>query len=97
MELSESNPELVERASAGDEVALTLLLTRSRAGLCRYVAGKTAEHLQARIPADDIVQEAHAEVFRRIVTFENRGPGSFDRWVATIAIRYLGLLIQTFK
>lgn len=82
-------PEMLKRAISGDVVALTVLLTESRAGVCAYLAHRIPADLKGTIDADDIVQEAHVEVFRHINSFEFRGPGSFDRWVKTIAIRKL--------
>jgi len=88
---------LVEQAVAGDEVSLTLLLTESRGPLCRLVAGKIPRDLQRIAAADDIVQEAHTEVFRRITSFEPRGGESFHRWVATIAVRRLRSAIRDHR
>ena len=81
--------DLIDRAVRGDEVALTILLTQSRGRLCGYLCAKIPSNLSGQIDADDIVQEAHVEVFRHIGSFEMRGPESFDRWVKTIAIRKL--------
>jgi len=88
---------LIEQAVAGDEVSLTLLLTESREQLCRLIAGKTSRDLQRVVTADDIVQEAHTEVFRRITSFEPRGGDSFHRWVATIAVRRLRSAIREHR
>lgn len=41
------------------------------------------------LAAEDVVQQAHIEVFRRIAGFEWRGPDSFYRWLATIALSRL--------
>lgn len=79
----------VNRAIAGDEVALTVLLTRSRAGLCGHLASRVPADLRGTIDADDVTQEAHVEVFRHIGSFEFRGPDSFFRWVKAIALRKL--------
>jgi len=77
------------RAIAGDTVALTLLLTSGRRALCEFVARRIPADLRGQIDADDMVQEAHAEVFRHIHRFERRGANAFDRWVRTIALRKL--------
>jgi len=79
----------IRRAVRGDAVALTLLLTRSRRDVCAYIARHIPSDLRGQLDADDIVQEAHAEVFRHIAKFEPRGADSFDRWVKTIALRKL--------
>jgi RNA polymerase sigma-70 factor (ECF subfamily) len=80
---------LVGRAVGGDAVALTMLLTQSRGGLCGYLGGRIPADLRGSIDADDVAQEAHVEVFRHIRAFEPRGPDSFHRWVKTIALRKL--------
>lgn len=81
--------ELLERAAMGDAVALTLLLTKSRSNVCHTVSRRIPARLRGAIDADDMVQMAHVEVFRHIASFEDRGEGSFVRWVTTIALRKL--------
>lgn len=85
----ERESDLVSRAVAGDPVALKTLLTVVHAPLCRYISLRIPLDLGRVIDAEDIVQEAHIEVFRRIHQFEVRGPGSFFRWVAVIALNRL--------
>ncbi|MFQ5413765.1 MAG: RNA polymerase sigma factor [Phycisphaerae bacterium] len=80
---------LVERAAAGDTVALTQLLTASRGALGAYVAVRLPAELQGVVDADDIVQETYVEVFRHIGRFKPEGAYAFERWLATIAIRKL--------
>jgi RNA polymerase sigma-70 factor (ECF subfamily) len=81
--------DAVQRAIAGDAAALTLLLTTHRRGVCEYIAGRIPSKLRGALDADDVVQDAYAEVFRHIGGFEQRGPDSFGRWVRTIALRKL--------
>lgn len=81
--------ELVEQAVAGDIVALKLLLADSRLELCRYLSRKIPTHLSRLVDADDLAQDAHVEVFRRITDFQPRGPEAFTRWVSTIALSRL--------
>ena len=89
MDSSSASLDPIQRAVHGDVVALTLLLTRSRRETCTYIARHISSDLRGQLDADDIVQEAHAEVFRHICGFEPRGADSFDRWVKTIALRKL--------
>lgn len=81
--------QMIERAVAGDLAALTLLLTESRPRLCSYLSRKIPSDLKGLIDADDLAQETHVVVFRRIGSFENRGADSFDRWVTTIGAHAL--------
>lgn len=80
---------LVQRAVAGDQVALTTLLAECRGRIVRYIRARVPDRTGAVVDAEDIVQSALIEVFRHIGTFSDRGPGSFQRWVATIAVRKL--------
>lgn len=57
---------LLDRARAGDRVALNELLTRHRPRLRRMVDLRLDRRLQARIDASDVIQEAYAEVARRL-------------------------------
>jgi RNA polymerase sigma-70 factor (ECF subfamily) len=81
--------ELVQQAVQGDRVALKLLLTDSHARLCERLARRLPSLLRSTVEAEDVVQEAHVEVFRRIGTFVPREPQSFDRWVLAIALSRL--------
>lgn len=89
--------DLVARARSGDEAALALLLAESRDRLLAEVAIRISPEFQGVLSAEDIVQEAHIAAFGRIGTFEDRGPGSFYRWLATIALRKLRNCIKHFR
>lgn len=80
---------LVSDAIRGDVGALSALLTDSRDRLVAFIRQKIPAEAGRGLSADDVVQEAHGEVFRRITGFEPRGSGSFDRWVRAIALRRL--------
>lgn len=81
--------EQIQRAIDGDLVELTLLLRESRRRLCALVGGKVPADLRRLIDADDVVQDAQVEAFRHIGELEVRSEDSFDRWLATIAVRKL--------
>lgn len=55
---------LLERAADGDQVALKVLLTRSRLGLYEYVAGRIPRNGRPPIDAEDIVQATHVSARR---------------------------------
>ena len=80
---------LVQREIAGDAGALKLLLTESRPRLWEYIARRIPAELTRLIDADDLVQEVHIEVFRRIGSLDQRESGSFFSWVATIGANRL--------
>jgi RNA polymerase sigma-70 factor (ECF subfamily) len=78
--------ELLARAVAGDEAALKTLLTMSRPRVREYVSRRLPACLRPHYAPDDIVQDTHVEVFRRIGSFDARGDDGFDRWLCTIAV-----------
>jgi len=88
---------LVERAAAGDAVAATVLLTRSHAELRRFIASKIPRDLQSLVDADDVLQDTKINAYRNLHRFEHRGGDSFDRWIATIALRRLRNEIQRHR
>lgn len=92
--MAEQEEAWVSRAVEGDKVALRLLLVNSFERLRERVARRIPADLASHIDPEDIVQEAHIEVFKRLGDFEYRGEGSFDRWLATIALSRLRNAIQ---
>lgn len=97
MDRSTREPDLLLRAIDGDTVALKLLLTESHGPLCERISRRVFGDLQRVVDVEDIVQEAHVEVFRRIRSFEPRGPGSFSRWLTAIAINRLRNAIKRHR
>jgi RNA polymerase sigma-70 factor (ECF subfamily) len=89
MNSTDCEAELVRQAVSGDRAALLKLLGRSRQQLCQRVAHRIPTALRGVVDAEDVVQDAHVEVFRHIDTFELRDSDSFDRWIRTIALRKL--------
>ncbi len=86
--------ELASRAAAGDRAALEELLLEEYPRLQRRLRSRIPAASAAVFSADDVIQEAFAEVFRCIAGFEPQGDGSFSRWVATIAERRLKDLLK---
>ncbi len=89
--------DLVQKAVAGDGVALKLLLVEEHARLCAYVARRIPSLLSQAVDAEDIVQEAQIEVFRRIGSFQPRGADSFSRWTTAIALSRLRNNIKRYR
>jgi RNA polymerase sigma-70 factor (ECF subfamily) len=87
-------PSLAFRAADGDAVALKLLLIESRRNLCERMSRRIPADLRPSLDIEDVVQEAHIDVFRRIDSFEPRGSDSFERWVAAIALNRLRSAIR---
>jgi RNA polymerase sigma-70 factor (ECF subfamily) len=63
---SAESVDLIERARSGDREALNALLARHRERLCRMVEMRLDTHLQARLDASDVVQEAYVDVTARL-------------------------------
>ena len=97
MHIGPDSEGLVKRAVEGDSVALKLLLTNSRPRLRGYVSSRIPQDLSRVVDADDLVQDALMDVFRYIGTFEERGPDSFFRWVATITLHKLRNAIRSCR
>src|SRR5262245_28404320 len=86
--------QLIQKAVAGDAAALKVLLTSYHSRLREPVSARIPATLRGSIEADDILQEAYVEVFRRIDSFELRGDDAFFRWLATIALSKLRSAIR---
>jgi RNA polymerase sigma-70 factor (ECF subfamily) len=86
---AEGELELIRRAVAGETGALKLLLLEAHSRLCSFVGRRIPADLRATLDAEDVVQEAYAQVFRRIGQFQPHGATSFRRWLSTIALRKL--------
>ena len=97
IEADEAHLAMVHRAVRGDATALKLLLTKSRTQLRDRMAGRMPRDLRSVLDVDDIVQETHVEIFRRIGSFKPQNNGSFDRWVTTIALSRLRNAIKKYR
>lgn len=88
---------LVREAVEGSGTALTLLLMDSRPELRTYLTAKVPAILRGRVDVDDLVQETHIEIYRRLSSFTPQGPDAFERWIRTIAIGKLRDAIRRQK
>lgn len=79
----------IEQAINGDKLALKLLLTDSHERTRNFIASKIPARLRSILDPDDVLQDVHVEVFRRISSFESQSPESFHRWLATVALTRL--------
>jgi RNA polymerase sigma-70 factor (ECF subfamily) len=81
----ESQTEMwIAAAQRGDRLALAKLLTTCHPCLRSRAAAGMDAATKARTGPDDILQEVYLDVARQIHEFENRGPGSFLKWVHAI-------------
>lgn len=73
--------ELLARAAAGDETALTQLFTRYRKRLKQMVRLRLNRRLQGRIDDSDILQEAYLEAAKRLPEYLAKKPLPFFLWL----------------
>lgn len=85
MASTESEPELLAKAIAGDVHALSVLLLRRQPSLVRLIERQLPSELQPLTSAEDILQEVLTQAFKDIHTFSPDGEHAFERWLATIA------------
>ncbi len=79
-----ADEELVRRIRAGDERAAKLLFDRHEPLLRRRARRRLLGGLRRRLGESDVVQETYLATFEGIEAFEDRGPGSFRRWLTGV-------------
>lgn len=77
--------DLVERAIAGEPLALDRLLLDAYPKLLARVDQKLPGELRSTIAPEDIIQDVFATAFRGIGGFRPEGPDAFYRWLTAIA------------
>ncbi|HVZ93185.1 MAG TPA: RNA polymerase sigma factor [Phycisphaerales bacterium] len=89
--------QLVNRAVAGDEDALTELLEREGPPLRERMGPKIGAPWRSQIDADDVMQITYMEAFLRIGKFVPQGPGAFRGWLQQIAENNLRDAIKSLE
>ena len=79
-----SDEDLVRRVREGDTAAAQALFDRHARSLRAQVRRKLPNELRAKVGDSDVIQEAYLAAFLQLPQFENRGDGSFARWVRGI-------------
>jgi RNA polymerase sigma-70 factor, ECF subfamily len=82
-----SDEELVRNVREGDESAARELFDRHAGELRARVRRHLPRKLRPKVAESDVVQEAYLAAFLKLGDFEDRGDGSFARWIATIVER----------
>jgi RNA polymerase sigma-70 factor (ECF subfamily) len=72
---------LLERAAAGDKEAWGELLARHRERLCRMVALRLDQRLQARIDASDVIQDAFVDASKQLADYLRDPVMPFYLWL----------------
>jgi RNA polymerase sigma factor (sigma-70 family) len=76
-----SSLTLLERAQAGDRVALDSLIARYLPRLQRWATGRLPRWARDMADTQDLVQETLFQTFRRIDRFESRGEGALQAYL----------------
>jgi RNA polymerase sigma-70 factor (ECF subfamily) len=77
--------DLVERAIAGEPLALDRLLLDAYPKLLARVDQKLPGEVRGAVAPEDIIQEVFATAFRNIGAFRPEGQDAFYRWLTVIA------------
>ena len=85
----ESTHDLVARARSGDEAAYDALFTRHFAPLRRWTTGRLPRWARKLTDTDDLVQTALLQTFKRLDTFEPRGPGALQAYLRQAVLNKL--------
>ena len=93
----QSNDDRVQLATAGDSVALKLLLTNTTAPVRDLIRGRIPPDLARVVDAEDVLQEADIEVFRRVGLFTGQTVEAFVRWRCAIAMSRLRNAIRNHR
>jgi RNA polymerase sigma-70 factor (ECF subfamily) len=76
-----SSLTLLERAQAGDRVALDSLIARYLPRLQRWATGRLPRWARDMADTQDLVQETLFQTFKRIERFESRGEGALQAYL----------------
>jgi RNA polymerase sigma-70 factor (ECF subfamily) len=76
---------LLEKAKTGDEDALSRAFEKHRRRLAVLIHYKLSPHARQFYEVEDLVQETQMRAFRDIGRFTYQAPGSFLRWLSSIA------------
>src|SRR5215467_12434181 len=76
---------LLEKARSGDEEALSRVFEKHRRRLAVLIHYKLSPRAQRFSDVEELVQETYLRAFRDIERFTYQSPGSFLRWLSSIA------------
>jgi RNA polymerase sigma-70 factor (ECF subfamily) len=82
----ESSISLLQRAQAGDQSALEMLLERYRPRLQRWARGRLPGWARDLADTRDLVQDTLIQAFKKVDGFEIRGDGAFQGWLRQILL-----------
>lgn len=77
----DSTIDLLARARRGDQGALEHLFERHHRPLARWASGRLPRWARRLSDTDDLVQDVLLQTFRKIDTFDARGPGALQAYL----------------
>jgi RNA polymerase sigma factor (sigma-70 family) len=89
--------ELVIRANAGDEAALTALFERYLPRLQRWAHNRLPPLARGALQTQDLVQDTLTHVFERLHTFNPRHEGAFQGYVRTALLNRIRDIARQHK
>ena len=87
---------LLRQARGGNVEALGFLMTRHVAQLQRQVRTQLGPMLQAKVDADDVVQEALLDAHRQFDSFRGTTESDFGSWLRQIVMGHLAKIARSF-
>ena len=84
----EQNPlteALAAQAALQDPAAFADLVARVHGRLQTWIAVRLGPALRGRVTEDDVLQETLLQAYRTLDRFQSNGPGSFRRWLLSVA------------
>lgn len=85
MEEQDPTEQLAASAALREPEAFARLVARVRGGLATWIAVRMGPRLRSRVSEDDVLQESLLQAYRTLDSFESQGPGSFRRWLLSVA------------
>lgn len=85
--MSGSDDYEIDRARAGDRVALGSLLRKHAEAILRHTDAKIGLAWRGRLTPEDVLQTVCIDAMRDVFRFEPRGDGAFLQWLKRIADR----------
>jgi RNA polymerase sigma-70 factor (ECF subfamily) len=76
---------LVRGVQAGDADGFAAVVDRMRGRLEMWIRVRMGPLLRARLTVDDVLQETLIQAYRSLDAFRDTGPGSFQRWMFSVA------------
>jgi RNA polymerase sigma-70 factor (ECF subfamily) len=89
-----TDEDLVRRVRAGDEAAARLLFERHLPALRAKARARLPSTLRGKVAESDVIQDAWLAAFLDVGKFEDRGDGSFGKWLRAILEHKIGHEIE---